>query len=139
MAFIVLNIAGERFIPDYTGGNSENAIGLAVLIYAVYFKTVEDRRERKILETTEKKTGLLNENACIAKLDELGRLSKADEYAAVFFDLERFGLVNDRYGRDDAESVRSVLALKPAGYLLKSLPKEKIVAEVDAFFAKKKA
>ena len=42
-------------------------------------------------------------------------------------------------GRDDAESVKSVLALKPAGYLLKSLPKEKIVAEVDAFFARQKA
>ena len=42
-------------------------------------------------------------------------------------------------GRDDAESVRSVLALKPAGYLLKSLPKEKIVAEVGTFFAKQKA
>lgn len=42
-------------------------------------------------------------------------------------------------GRDDAESVKSVLALKPAGYLLKSLPKEKIVSEVDAFFAKQKA
>ncbi len=42
-------------------------------------------------------------------------------------------------GRDDAESVKSVLALKPAGYLLKSLPKEKIVGEVDAFFARQKA
>ena len=41
-------------------------------------------------------------------------------------------------GRDDAESVRSVVALKPAGYLLKSLPKEKIVAEVDAFFMRMK-
>ena len=42
-------------------------------------------------------------------------------------------------GRDDAESVKSVLSLRPAGYLLKSLPKEKIVGEVDAFFAKQKA
>ncbi|MCR5116111.1 MAG: response regulator [Lachnospiraceae bacterium] len=42
-------------------------------------------------------------------------------------------------GRDDAESVKSVIALRPAGYLLKSLPKEKIVGEVDAFFAKQKA
>ena len=40
-------------------------------------------------------------------------------------------------GRDDANSVRSVLSLKPAGYLLKSLPKEKIVGEINAFFAKK--
>ncbi|MCR4617000.1 MAG: response regulator [Lachnospiraceae bacterium] len=41
-------------------------------------------------------------------------------------------------GHDDAGSVRSVLALKPVGYLLKSLPKEKIVGEVDAFFQKQK-
>ena len=41
-------------------------------------------------------------------------------------------------GRDDAESVKSVLALKPAGYLLKSLPKEKIIGEVDAFFDRQK-
>ncbi len=41
-------------------------------------------------------------------------------------------------GRDDAESVRSVLSLKPAGYLLKSLPKDKIVADIDNFFAKLK-
>ncbi|MBR4278532.1 MAG: response regulator [Lachnospiraceae bacterium] len=42
-------------------------------------------------------------------------------------------------GHDDAESVKSVLSLKPAGYLLKSLPKETIVGEVDAFFQKQKA
>ena len=39
-------------------------------------------------------------------------------------------------GRDDVESVKSVLELKPAGYLLKSLPKDKIVGEIDAFFEK---
>ena len=39
-------------------------------------------------------------------------------------------------GRDDMESVKSVLELKPAGYLLKSLPKDKIVGEIDAFFEK---
>ena len=42
-------------------------------------------------------------------------------------------------GMDDEDSVRSVLALKPAGYLLKSLPKETIVGEVDSFFARQKA
>ncbi len=41
-------------------------------------------------------------------------------------------------GHDDAESVRSVLSLKPAGYLLKSLPKDKIVSDIDAFFARMK-
>ena len=41
-------------------------------------------------------------------------------------------------GKGDKESVKSVLALKPAGYLLKSMPKENIIADVDAFFEKQK-
>ncbi|MBR5337179.1 MAG: response regulator [Lachnospiraceae bacterium] len=41
-------------------------------------------------------------------------------------------------GKGDEQSVKSVLALKPAGYLLKSLPKETIVGEIDAFFKRQK-
>ncbi len=41
-------------------------------------------------------------------------------------------------GKDDEQSVKSVLALKPAGYLLKSLPKETIIGEIDNFFKKQK-
>lgn len=42
-------------------------------------------------------------------------------------------------GRGDPDSVRKVLSLKPAGYLLKNLKPEEIKKEVDAFFAKRKA
>lgn len=42
-------------------------------------------------------------------------------------------------GRGDPESVRKVLALKPAGYLLKNRGLESVKDEVDAFFAKRKA
>ncbi len=100
VVFIILNIAGERFIHGYSGGNTDNAIALAVLIYAIHFKSVEDNRERKLLETTEQKTGLLNENACIAKLNEILKSPAPEDYTAVFFDLERFGLVNDKYGME---------------------------------------
>ena len=41
-------------------------------------------------------------------------------------------------GKDDAASVKSVLSLKPAGYLLKSQPKETIVSEIDSFFNRNK-
>lgn len=41
-------------------------------------------------------------------------------------------------GKGDAESVKSVLALKPAGYLLKTMPKEHIIGEIDAFFERSK-
>ena len=41
-------------------------------------------------------------------------------------------------GKGDRESVMKVLALKPDGYLLKSMTREKLVAAVDDFFEKKK-
>lgn len=39
-------------------------------------------------------------------------------------------------GKDDAESVQRVLALKPAGYILKTMPKEYIIEQVHIFFEK---
>ena len=39
-------------------------------------------------------------------------------------------------GKDDAESVKKVLSLHPAGYLLKSRPREEIVKAIADFFAK---
>ncbi len=41
-------------------------------------------------------------------------------------------------GRDDRESVERVMALRPNGYLLKSLSREEIIASVDNFFNKRK-
>ena len=110
IGFIVLNILGERFISGYAGGNTENATALALLIYAIHFKSIEDRRERKILAMTEQKTGLLNENACVEKLNEMLEHEKVDEYAVVYFDLERFGLVNDKYGMEIGNRVLSEFA-----------------------------
>jgi len=39
-------------------------------------------------------------------------------------------------GKDDRESISRVLGLKPQGYLLKSLPGDKIIEYIDNFFAK---
>ena len=41
-------------------------------------------------------------------------------------------------GRGDVESVKSAVALKPEGYLLKSMPKEHIVQQIDEFFEKQR-
>jgi len=40
--------------------------------------------------------------------------------------------------KDDRESVLNVMKLKPNGYLLKTLPPEKIIGEVDSFFERQK-
>lgn len=42
-------------------------------------------------------------------------------------------------GRSDHESVKKVMSLKPAGYLLKHLKPEEIKENIDAFFEKRKA
>ena len=36
--------------------------------------------------------------------------------------------------KDDKESVMKVISLKPAKYLLKSMPKEKLIGAIDDFF-----
>ena len=41
-------------------------------------------------------------------------------------------------GKNDRESVLSVSALKPEGYLLKSMPPAQIVQTIDDFFEKRK-
>jgi len=41
--------------------------------------------------------------------------------------------------KGDRESVQRVLALKPQGYMLKSIPPEKVVETIDSFFAHQKA
>ena len=41
-------------------------------------------------------------------------------------------------GKSDKESVMSVMALKPQGYMLKSMPKEKILETIDHFFTTRK-
>ncbi len=41
-------------------------------------------------------------------------------------------------GKSDRESVESVLRLKPDGYLLKSMPRERIMDSVDQFFETKR-
>ena len=37
--------------------------------------------------------------------------------------------------KDDKESVMKVISLKPAKYLLKSMPKEKLIGAIDDFFS----
>ena len=42
-------------------------------------------------------------------------------------------------GKNDKESVSRVVALKPAGYLLKTISKEDLLQEMEKFFAKQMA
>ncbi len=131
IAFIIWNIVGERL--DFLRGNSENAMALAILIYAIHFKSVADNREKELLETREQKTGLLNENACIARLDEILGRPGAEEYAVVFFDLERFGLINDRYGMEIGNRV----IIEYAGIIGSMIRKDELLARQggDRFIA----
>ena len=41
-------------------------------------------------------------------------------------------------GKNDKQSIMSVLALKPAGYLLKTMGSDQIVAAIDEFFERQK-
>lgn len=59
------------------------------------------------------------------QLHEMLRADSRTEKIPVFF----------LTGKDDAESVKQVLALRPEGYLLKTMPKEFIIERVNIFFS----
>ena len=42
-------------------------------------------------------------------------------------------------GKNDAESVRKVMSLKPQGYMLKNMGSSEVLKTIDDFFIKQKA
>ncbi|MBR1862257.1 MAG: EAL domain-containing protein [Lachnospiraceae bacterium] len=132
VGFVILNIIGERKIPHF-GGQSEITTGLAVLLYAIFFKNIEDKKEKQNLETREQKTGLLNENACVKKLNDMRSTGDITEFAAVYFDLARFGFINDRYGME----IGNIVLVQYAKQLSEMLRSDELLARQgsDRFIA----
>ncbi len=102
--FIIADVIAEIAVKDFSG-QFETAIILAALSYSIYFRTREQFVEKKILETREMRTGLLNEHACVDRLNSMRNTPKLTEYAAVYFDLVRFGAINDQYGMETGNKV----------------------------------
>ncbi|MCR5415170.1 MAG: bifunctional diguanylate cyclase/phosphodiesterase [Pseudobutyrivibrio sp.] len=99
IGFIIFNIVGEVFIEGYEN-NSLIATSLSVLAYSIYFKNQANSEEKEELEVTEVRTGLYNENACVARINELCNEKIAEKYAVIYFDIKRFSVVNETYGID---------------------------------------
>ncbi len=97
IGFLIFNIVGERMIPDF-GGNNSVAMGLAALVYSVFFKSQMQYYEREMLETMEVRTGLYNEHALISRINAMRGSGEAVRYAVVYFDIVRFAVINEKYG-----------------------------------------
>lgn len=98
-AFIILNVIALFTVSTYEN-NSMIAMALSALAYGIYFKSLTQNEENELLKNTETRTGLLNEAALIRRINEMRSSGKASDYAVVYFDLTRFGLVNDQYGTE---------------------------------------
>ncbi|MCR4616997.1 MAG: EAL domain-containing protein [Lachnospiraceae bacterium] len=116
IGFVVINIIGETVLDGFSG-HTQVVIALAVLIYAIYFKSTEDRIEKTQLEMTEIKTGLFNEHACVALINQKSKEGTLTDYATIYFDLVRFGLINDQYGMEIGNVVLVEYAKKLSGML----------------------
>ena len=98
-AFIILNVIAIGTLSTYEN-NSMIAMALSALAYGIYFKSLTQVEENELLKNTETRTGLLNEAALIKRINEMRSRGEESDYAVVYFDLTRFGLINDQYGTE---------------------------------------
>ncbi len=90
------------YLRDY-GGVILAIVIIAALLAAGYFIYTGYKRndmEKHMLRTRDMQTGLLNERACIEGINALSDKGRINSYAIVYFDIIRFGLINDRYGME---------------------------------------
>ncbi|MCR4745103.1 MAG: GGDEF domain-containing phosphodiesterase [Lachnospiraceae bacterium] len=118
-----------EFFKEY----SEFFFIIFIVCFFIYSRYEIHIRERNVLKTREQQTGLLNEHACIEFLNELSDKNTIKGYAIVYFDIIRFGFINDRYGMD----IGNIVLRDYARWLERSITKEEIVARQtgDRFIA----
>ena len=97
--FIILNVIALNTVRSYEN-NSLIAMALSALAYGIYFKSQTQVEENELLKNTETRTGLLNEGALVRRINEMKSHNAVSDYAVVYFDLSRFGLINDQYGTE---------------------------------------
>lgn len=87
-----------KFFINY----SEFILAMVIVACFFYFRNEISKRNSQILRTRDRdaQTGLLNEHACIEVINSLSYKGEIENYAVVYFDIIRFGLINDRYGME---------------------------------------
>jgi len=79
---------------------------LATLVTAIDVSELTEARDTaRKLANIDQLTGLYNRSYLQRHLDSLDRSNVADQCAIVFFDIDRFKTINDRYGHDAGDKV----------------------------------
>ena len=108
-------------------------LAIGIVGYFIYSRHKMQVREKDILRTRELQTGLLNERAFIDALNSLTQKQQLEKYALVYFDIVRFGLINERYGMD----IGNIILKEYARWLEKLVDKDEILSRQtgDRFIA----
>ena len=130
--FIILNVIALNTLKSYEN-NSMIAMALSALAYGIYFKSLTQVEENEFLKNTETRTGLLNEGALVRRINEMRSRQTAEDYAVVYFDLSRFGLINDQYGTEVGDKA----LVEYASFLTSIVRKDEVLARQgsDKFIA----
>ena len=118
-----------ELIKDY----SELCLVFLIVAFFLYLRIDSRIREKNSPRTRDEQTGLFNERACIDFLNSLSAKCSIKNYAIVYFDIIRFGLINERYGMD----VGNTVLREYARWLQGIMSKDEIVARQtgDRFIA----
>ena len=103
--FVMLSRVPDGFDPTMLKRNVANRVEQLVRVTALVFGRWAEERRLRVAATTDPLTGLPNRQALFDAL-----LSRADEGALLYLDVDDFKAVNDRYGHSVGDRVLCTLA-----------------------------
>ncbi len=107
-SYIVFPLVGFLF-QYFFYGFAYMDIGVAASVHVMFIENIiYQNRQIRIAERTDIRTGLSNEHGCIEWIHT--KKSDMKNYAAVYFDLTKFTLLNRKYGVDVGNHILSAYA-----------------------------
>lgn len=123
LSYVVLPLVGFMF-QYFFYGFAYMDIGVAVSVHIMFIENIlYQNRQIRIAERTDIRTGLANEHGCIEWIRGRQNEGNITSYAAACFDLDKFTLLNRKYG---VETGNRILAAY-AGALASNVNKDEFI------------
>lgn len=110
LSYIIFPLVGFLF-QYFFYGFAYMDIGVAISVHVMFVENILYQNQQiRIAERTDIRTGLANEHGCIEWIRTRKSDVNLEDYAAVYFDLAKYTLINRKYGVDVGNQILSSYA-----------------------------